>query len=78
DSEQLLRPAGQIRSLTHLSVVDGFEANLNEKRGIRIGIDASIWFFHATYSMAGENPELRALFFRCARLMSMPILPLFV
>ncbi|KAH9856385.1 hypothetical protein C2E23DRAFT_516389 [Lenzites betulinus] len=74
----ILRPAGKPRSLTHLSVEDGFEANPDGKRGFRVGIDASIWFYHATYGREGENPELRTLFFRCARLMTMPFLPLFV
>ncbi|KAI1790600.1 hypothetical protein LXA43DRAFT_946919 [Ganoderma leucocontextum] len=74
----VLRPAGKMRSLTHLSVKDGFEANPDGKRGFRVGIDASIWFYHATYGREGENPELRTLFFRCTRLMSMPFLPLFV
>ena len=67
-----------MRSLTHLSVKDGFEANSDGKRGFRVGIDASIWFYHATYGREGENPELRTLFFRCTRLMTMPFLPLFV
>ncbi|KAH9922332.1 uncharacterized protein BXZ73DRAFT_79728 [Epithele typhae] len=75
---QVLRPAGKPRSLTHLAVKDGFEANPDGKRGFRVGIDASIWFYHATYGREGENPELRTLFFRCTRLMSMPFLPLFV
>lgn len=35
--------AGQSRSLAHLAVVDGFEANKSGKRAYRIGIDASIW-----------------------------------
>ncbi|KAI0830173.1 hypothetical protein BC628DRAFT_1487129 [Trametes gibbosa] len=74
----ILRPAGKPRSLTHLSVKDGFEANPGGQRGFRVGIDASIWFYHATYGREGENPELRTLFFRCARLMTMPFLPLFV
>ncbi|KAI0065376.1 PIN domain-like protein [Artomyces pyxidatus] len=74
----ILRPAGKPRSLTHLAVVDGFEANSSNLRGLRIGIDASIWFFHAAYGREGENPELRTLFFRCTRLLSMPFLPLFV
>ncbi|KAI0351602.1 PIN domain-like protein, partial [Trametes cingulata] len=74
----ILRPAGKPRSLTHLSVKDGFEANPDGKRGLRVGVDASIWFFHATYGREGENPELRTMFFRCTRLMSMPFLPLFV
>ncbi|KAG7097326.1 hypothetical protein E1B28_004685 [Marasmius oreades] len=47
-------------------------------RGFRIGIDASIWFFHAEYGKEGENPELRTLFFRCAQLTNHGLLPLFV
>ncbi|KAI0742733.1 PIN domain-like protein, partial [Daedaleopsis nitida] len=74
----VIRPAGKLRSLTHLSITDGFEANPDGKRGFRVGIDASIWFYHATYGREGENPELRTLFFRCTRLMEKPILPLFV
>ncbi|KAH9834404.1 uncharacterized protein C8Q71DRAFT_725004 [Rhodofomes roseus] len=74
----ILRPTGEIRSLTHLSVVDGFEANPDGVRGFRVGIDASIWFYHAAYGREGENPELRTLFFKCTRLMSAPFLPLFV
>jgi hypothetical protein len=75
---QILRPAGEARSLTHLAVVDGFEKNSDGVRGFRVGIDASIWFFHAAYGKEGENPELRTLFFRCATLMHAPFLPLFV
>ena len=67
-----------MRSLTHLAVEDGFKANPDGKRGFRVGIDASIWFYHAKYGREGENPELRTLFFRCTRLMEKPLLPLFV
>lgn len=74
----ILRPAGKTRSLTELSVSEGFEANPDGVRGFRIGIDASIWFFHAEYGKEGENPVLRTLFFRCATLMHSPFLPLFV
>ncbi|EJU00525.1 PIN domain-like protein, partial [Dacryopinax primogenitus] len=74
----ILRPAGKSRSLTHLTVVDGFLRNSSGKRAYRIGIDASIWFFHANGGQGGENPELRTLYFRCCRLLSLPILPLFV
>lgn len=77
-SFKLLRPAGKRRSLTNLSVVDGFECNVKGVRGLRIGIDASIWFYHATYGREGENPELRTLFFRCSKLLGIPLLPLFV
>jgi Holliday junction resolvase YEN1 len=75
---QILRPAGQSRSLSHLALQDGFNRTTPPLRGFRIGIDASIWFFHAAYGREGENPELRTLFFRCARLMHTPFLPLFV
>ncbi|KAI0255432.1 hypothetical protein BJV78DRAFT_1279225 [Lactifluus subvellereus] len=75
---QILRPSGKLRSLTHLAVVDGFEGNPANLRGLRIGIDASIWFFHAAHGREGENPELRTLFFRCARLLNAPFLPLFI
>jgi Holliday junction resolvase YEN1 len=70
----VLRPAAQPRSLSHLAL-DAFDRPL---RGFRIGIDASIWFFHAAHGKEGENPELRTLFFRCCRLMHTPFLPLFV
>src|SRR6266404_8610583 len=74
---QILRPSGKLRSLTHIAVVDGFEGN-PDLRALRIGIDASIWFFHAAHGREGENPELRTLFFRCARLVSAPFLPIFI
>jgi Holliday junction resolvase YEN1 len=77
-SLKLLRPAGKRRSLTNLAVVDGFERNAKGLRGLRVGIDASIWFYHAAYGREGENPELRTLFFRCSRLLGIPLLPLFV
>ena len=75
---QLLRPAAEVRSLTELAVTEGYIANPGGRRGFRIGIDASIWFFHAAYGREGENPELRTLFFRCCRLLQTPLLPLFV
>ncbi|PPQ63450.1 hypothetical protein CVT24_004982 [Panaeolus cyanescens] len=75
---KILEPAGHVRSLTDLAVRDGFLANPDQKRGFRLGIDASIWFFHAEYGREGENPVLRTLFFRCARLTRTTFLPLFV
>jgi len=76
--QQLIRPAAEVRSLTELAVTEGYIANPGGRRGFRIGIDASIWFFHAAYGREGENPELRTLFFRCCRLLQTPLLPLFV
>lgn len=48
------------------------------RRGFRVGIDVSIWLFHAEYGKEGENPHLRTIFFRCAQLLRAPLLPLFV
>ncbi|KAK0464668.1 PIN domain-like protein [Desarmillaria tabescens] len=44
----------------------------------RLGIDVSLWFFHAEYGQEGENPELRTLFFRLELLLHNPIQPLFI
>ncbi|KAG7443108.1 PIN domain-like protein [Guyanagaster necrorhizus] len=44
----------------------------------RLGVDVSLWFFHAEYGQEGENPELRTLFFRLEILLRNPILPLFM
>ncbi|KDR78909.1 hypothetical protein GALMADRAFT_64217 [Galerina marginata CBS 339.88] len=74
----ILRPAAKTRSLTDLAIKDGFESNTDGKRGFRIGVDASIWFFHAECGREGENPVLRTLFFRCAILMRTTFLPIFV
>ena len=47
DAAQILRPSGMLQSLTHITIVDGFEANPAGLCSLPIGIDASIWFFHA-------------------------------
>ncbi|KAK7470333.1 hypothetical protein VKT23_001762 [Stygiomarasmius scandens] len=70
----LLQSAQSTTTLTALSLIK-FNT---QRRGYRVGIDASIWFFHAEYGKEGENPELRTLFFRCAQLMNHGFLPLFV
>ncbi|KAJ3717952.1 PIN domain-like protein, partial [Lentinula raphanica] len=70
----LLEPAQSVTTLSALSLTK-FNTT---SRGYRIGIDASIWFFHAEYGKAGENPELRTIFFRCAQLLRQGFLPLFV
>lgn len=76
---QVLQEAGHSRSLAHLTVTEGFERNESGRRGYRVGIDASIWYFHAENSTdAGSNPELRLLFFRLCKLSRLPLLPLFV
>lgn len=75
----MLQPAIQVRSLTELSVTEGFDQNPDGVRGLRVGIDTSIWLVHSDHSTReGENAELRTLFFKCTRLISMPFLPLFI
>ena len=49
--------------MTELAIMEGFIANPQGLHGFRIGIDASIWFFHAEYGKEGENLVLRTLFF---------------
>ncbi|EPQ57560.1 PIN domain-like protein, partial [Gloeophyllum trabeum ATCC 11539] len=75
---EVIQPVGQSRSLMNIAVVDGFERNTSGRRAYRVGIDTSIWFTHSYYSKGGENPQLRLLFFRLAKLAELPLLPLFV
>ena len=75
---QILEPAARSRSLAHLAVVDGFEKNVSGRRGLRVGIDASIWFQHARFSKGGANPEIRCLLFKLFNLSKLPIIPLFM
>ncbi|EED79402.1 predicted protein, partial [Postia placenta Mad-698-R] len=74
----ILNKAGQSRAFKNLTVVDGFEENESGRRAYRVGIDASIWYHHATFSKGGENPELRLFFFRLCKLLEFPLIPLFV
>lgn len=70
--------------MTNIAVEDGYNADdvpygaQQHPKAFRVGIDASIWFVHAEYGKEGENPELRTIFFRLARLLQVPFLPLFV
>ncbi|KAK0497773.1 PIN domain-like protein [Armillaria luteobubalina] len=76
-SRDWLRPlfkTGTIQSLTAFSLRYG-DPSL---RAFRLGIEVSPWFKHSEYGQAGENKELRVLFFRIAALLKRPVLPLFV
>ncbi|KAJ3522271.1 hypothetical protein NM688_g8897 [Phlebia brevispora] len=81
---EILQPTAESRSLAHLAVVDGFESNSSERRAFRIGIDASLWYQHASgwvrYAKRdiGANPDVRTLFFRLCNLSELPIILLFV
>ncbi|TIC74042.1 hypothetical protein E3Q00_02335 [Wallemia mellicola] len=74
---KLLRPAACSHSLSRLAV-DAFIANHRGYRGLRVGVDASIWLIHSQTAPGGLNPALRTLFFKLCNLLSLPILPLFV
>ncbi|KAF8879681.1 hypothetical protein CPB85DRAFT_1443135 [Mucidula mucida] len=62
--------------------MDGFEKNVSGRRAYRLGIDASIWFQHASTSKTqghtGENPELQNILFKFKSLAGDPVIPLFV
>ncbi|PWN47206.1 hypothetical protein IE53DRAFT_262463 [Violaceomyces palustris] len=72
-----LSPSATDTTLAQLAL-QSFRSNSNALRGIRLGIDASLWLFHSQSGQGGSNPQLRTLFYRLARLLSLPILPLFV
>ncbi|KAI0327608.1 PIN domain-like protein [Cubamyces sp. BRFM 1775] len=81
-SSQLLGGAVVNESLRTLSIREGFEAR--SERLLRVGVDASIWIqqvqqvFLKGHAQAGENPELRTLFYRLAMLAERPIHLVFV
>ncbi|KAF8226769.1 PIN domain-like protein [Tricholoma matsutake] len=82
---QILLPAAQMRSLTQVATVKGFERDHHGLRTIILGIDASIWmkksqakFYHPQHAQAGENPELRVLFYCLCYLLRHPITPIFI
>ena len=82
---QIINTTGKSRSLAELAVAEGFEKNAHGTRTLRIGIDASIWLHHASYSRGpkggpdrGANIELRTLFWRLKDLSKLPVSVLFV
>ncbi|KAG8894935.1 hypothetical protein FRB99_000891, partial [Tulasnella sp. 403] len=77
----VLSPAAQDRSLLNLTVSEGIGGNgidATQRRPYRLGVDASLWFYHALSGREGENHELRLIFFRLARILALPCLVLFV
>ncbi|KAL7422214.1 hypothetical protein Q5752_002860 [Cryptotrichosporon argae] len=73
----LVRSAGVRTSLSHLAK-DAFMANRNGLRGLTVGVDASLWIFHAKDQQHGENPFLRTIFYKIVALLQHPVLPVFV
>ncbi|RPD73836.1 PIN domain-like protein, partial [Lentinus tigrinus ALCF2SS1-7] len=84
DLWDIINKAGQSRAISQLAFSKGFEENSNGTRTLRLGIDASIWLHHASYSAGpkgqdrGAKPELRTLLFRLATLSKLPVSVLFV
>lgn len=74
---QELAAAGIDRTLSDLAW-EKWKTCLSKKQGLRLGIDATLWMYHARKAKGGKNPALRSLFFRLARLLTLPITPIFV
>ncbi|KAF8584477.1 PIN domain-like protein, partial [Ramaria rubella] len=73
-----LRPTATTSSLLKLGIEHGQRNNNKFRKPYTVGIDTSIWFYRVQKSRGGQNPELLALFFRCCRLLKLPVLVLFV
>ncbi|KAH8920499.1 hypothetical protein BT69DRAFT_402864 [Atractiella rhizophila] len=73
----ILSPCKQPTNLAR-HAYEALSSNSNGFRGLRAGIDASIWFVQAGTNMDGSNPEFRNLFLRCNVLLHLGILPVFV
>ncbi|CAD6578171.1 MAG: hypothetical protein CYPHOPRED_000468 [Cyphobasidiales sp. Tagirdzhanova-0007] len=56
----------------------GNALNRDKLLGLRVGVDASAWFFHSESGEGGANPQLRTLFHRVIRLARCGVLALFV
>ncbi|KAF9471604.1 PIN domain-like protein [Pholiota conissans] len=85
DMWRVLLPASQMRTLTQVAVTEGFEQPHRPERCLRLGVDASIWMNQAQLAIrkgkgtrGGENPAVRILFNRLCRLLTLPIIPIFV
>ncbi|WFD40869.1 uncharacterized protein MJAP1_003860 [Malassezia japonica] len=74
---QELAAAGIDRTLSDLAW-EKWKTCPSKKQGLQLGIDATLWMYHARKAKGGKNPALRSLFFRLARLLTLPITPIFV
>ncbi|KAF8188688.1 PIN domain-like protein [Pholiota molesta] len=81
----VISAASQKRMLTQIAVSEGFDQQRRQERCLILGIDASIWMNQAqkavgrgTGTRAGENSAVRVLFYRLCRLLTLPIIPVFV
>ncbi|TFY54616.1 hypothetical protein EVJ58_g8753 [Rhodofomes roseus] len=80
---EIIEGAAKEESLLALTLREGI-GKANRRMPYRLGVDASIWFrecqsvFKFGHAQAGENPELRTLFYRLCRLFELPVDVLFV
>ncbi|RDB18353.1 DNA repair protein complementing XP-G cells [Hypsizygus marmoreus] len=86
---KVLRPAAQSRTLTQITVSEGFKTQRNEVGTISLGLDASLLLNRAQWAayhqrnqgismQAGENLPLQILFWQVCRLLALPISTIFV
>ncbi|EDR01166.1 uncharacterized protein LACBIDRAFT_333494 [Laccaria bicolor S238N-H82] len=82
---EIVQPAHQVRSLSQLTLSEGFKKNGNGHRTIMLGVDASIWlhqtqavFHHPRHSQTGKNPELWTLFHKLNRFLNQSVSVVFV
>ncbi|KAJ7620670.1 PIN domain-like protein [Mycena rosella] len=75
DLWKILEPTFQTRSFRQLCIEEGFRANRRNTGAVVIGVDASVWmvqcqavFWNPRHAQAGQNPELRTLFYKLAHL----------
>ncbi|KAN0075204.1 PIN domain-like protein [Tylopilus felleus] len=74
----ILSRAAERRSLLEFTVNEGFQHVAAGLKLLKIGVDASTWMhsvcpvFRHHHAGAGQNPELRTLFYRLAAILAMP------
>ncbi|KAF5385881.1 hypothetical protein D9615_002450 [Tricholomella constricta] len=84
----LWKPAVQVRTLTQVATVEGFESQRRGSCTLFIGVDASILLNRAQYAayhqkgglnmQAGENLPLQILFWQICRMLALPVTPVYV
>ncbi|KAF8155804.1 PIN domain-like protein, partial [Crassisporium funariophilum] len=84
---QILAPTAQQKSLTEIAVREGFQQQRHGTGVVVVGVDASTWFYACqavftgkgrAHTHAGQNPELRILFFRLAWLSRAAVSAIFI
>ncbi|KAJ7187686.1 PIN domain-like protein [Mycena pura] len=83
-SSQAIKPASEQHDFLEFTLQAGFRHGGPNCVPMIIGVDASVWMYQADYAIsfsnakAGPKPQLRVLFYRLARLLSLPTRVVFV